>query len=59
MRTLSERLVHARTKAGLSQESLAKSAGVSQGTIGHLEKGVTRSSKHLVEIAMVLGVRPA
>lgn len=59
MKTLAERLTWARTKKGISQETLAKSAGISQGSIGHLESGLRLSSRKILTIADVLGVDAA
>lgn len=64
MKTLAERLVWAREKKGerdqmeFTQADLAARAGVSQGSIGHLESGRTGTSRKLTEIASVLGVDP-
>jgi len=43
----------------MSQEALAKKAGVSQGTIGNLESGLRRQPRALIQIAAALGVNPA
>jgi phage repressor protein C with HTH and peptisase S24 domain len=56
MRTLAERLVWARERQALTQEGLAKLAGVSQGTIGNLESGSRQSARKIVEIAAALKV---
>lgn len=58
MKTLAERLIWARTKKGISQETLAKNAGVSQGSIGHLESGLRFSSRKIISIAESLDVDP-
>ncbi len=50
------RLIAARTAKGWSQDTLAERAGVSQQTIGKLEKGTARTSKFLPKIAAVLEV---
>lgn len=58
MKTLAERLVSARSEKGLTQDQLAKAAGIkNQSTIGMLESGERRRSSYLAEIAEVLGVR--
>lgn len=56
MKTLASRLTWARLKKGLTQEELAKKAGVSQGSIGHLESGARKSSRKITAIAEALGV---
>lgn len=55
--TLAERLKWAReTIARVSQEELARRAGVSQGTIGNIESGTRRAPRDLLEIAKAAGV---
>lgn len=54
MRT-GERIAERRQTAGLSQTALARLAGVSQGTIGKLEAGLSSGSSHLHKIARALG----
>jgi SOS-response transcriptional repressor LexA len=62
MRSLSERLSWARAQKSIrdgvdfTQDDLATKAGVSQGSIGHLESGRTRTSRKLTAIAAALGV---
>ena len=46
----------ARKKAGLTQKELGDAVGVKQATISGLEKGDSRSSAYLVQIARVCGV---
>lgn len=58
MRT-GERIAALRNERELSQTELAKQAGVSQGTIGKLEAGISSGSSHLHKIARVLGTTPA
>lgn len=58
VKTLAERMKSQRAKLGLSQEDVARAAGVSQGTIGNLEGGIRRSARKLVEIANALKVSP-
>lgn len=56
MRTLAERIVWARARAGWTQQELANKAGVAQGTIGNLESGARDSSKKITSIAKALNV---
>lgn len=58
LRTLAERLVFAREKAGFTQEALAKAAGVAQSTIAGLESGYRKGSAKLAQIAHALGISP-
>jgi len=58
MKTIAERLVHAREAAGLSQPQLAKKAGVSQGSISHIETGLRKNPRHLLSLAKALGITP-
>lgn len=46
----------ARLTAKLSQEALAQLAGVSQTTIDKIERGITKSSRHIFELAAALDV---
>lgn len=55
MTTLSEAIKAARIKRNLSQAELAKKAGVTQGTIGHLETGRSNATTKLPAIAKALG----
>lgn len=59
-RNIGVRLRHARRLRGLSQESLAKKAGVTQAAISQLEKGESRSFKGttLISVAQSLQVNP-
>ena len=58
MNTIGERLKHARKKAGLSQVELAKKAGIKQASISELERGSSRSSGYIVQLANACGVSP-
>jgi transcriptional regulator with XRE-family HTH domain len=54
---LGQRLQSARTERGLSQNALAKSAGVARTTIGYIETGETTPSIATVELlAQALGI---
>lgn len=55
--TFAERLKTRRNELGFSQAQLAKKAGVSQSTIGMLEKGRRQEPRKLLAIAKALGVR--
>lgn len=55
MGTVGQRVKHARIQAGLSQGKLAKLAGIKQPTISELEKGDSKTSRHLYKIASVTG----
>ncbi|WP_092289530.1 MULTISPECIES: helix-turn-helix domain-containing protein [unclassified Cupriavidus] len=56
MKTLAERLLHARKTRGLSQAALGELVGLSQPMIRKIEQG-SETSK-VVELAIALGVRP-
>ena len=55
---IGKRIKEAREEAGLTQEELAKAAGVAQSTIGGLESERNPGSSRTAEIAAVLGVEP-
>ncbi|MDQ3203066.1 MAG: helix-turn-helix transcriptional regulator [Pseudomonadota bacterium] len=55
---LKDRLKAARKKAGLTQVELAERAGIKQASISEIERGLTRSSGHLVRLAQICGVDP-
>jgi transcriptional regulator with XRE-family HTH domain len=55
---LAARLIYARTRLQLTQEDVAKRAGVSQGTIGNIESDFRRNPRELLAIARAVGVRP-
>lgn len=54
--SIGDRVRRARKKAGLTQRQLGDEVGVKQATISGLEKGDSRSSAYLVQIARVCGV---
>lgn len=56
METIGERLESARVARGLTQEALAKAAGVKQSTIAGIENGSRNKRPDLVPIAHALGV---
>ncbi|WP_367399158.1 LexA family protein [Halomonas sp. FL8] len=56
--TIGDRVRRARKSAGLTQSQLGKVVGVRQATISELEKGESRSSAYLVQIAHACGVNP-
>lgn len=62
MKTLQERLIWARAQKAdrlgtdFTQQDLATRAGVTQGSIAHLESGRTKTSRSLTKIAAALGV---
>lgn len=58
MKTLSERLTHARALAGISQSELARRIGVKPQSIQAIESGRVRTSKFTFKMAKVLGVPP-
>jgi len=56
MKTLSERLKHARAEKGWSQGHLAAAAGVAPSTIGNIEQGTRLSKGSIPQLAEALGV---
>lgn len=56
VKTISERLKHARERRGWTQGKLAVTAGLSQGTIGNIESGARQAKASLIAIAEALGV---
>lgn len=56
--SISYRVKLARENKKMSQVTLAKLVGISQGTLSDLERGKNRSSIELTKIADVLGVNP-
>jgi len=59
MNGIGSRIRTRRTELGMSQQALARESGLSQSTITQLETGMTKSSKHIVEIANTLRVHPS
>lgn len=56
--TLGSRLKKARTDAGLTQEELARAAGVTQKTISKIERGDQVATAAIVQLARACGVTP-
>jgi phage repressor protein C with HTH and peptisase S24 domain len=56
MKTIAERLKHAREAKDWKQVQLATAAGVSPGTIGNIEAGTRQSKGSLPQIAEALGI---
>lgn len=56
--SIAARLILARTRLQLTQEEVAKRAGVTQGTIGNIEADLRRNPRELLAIAAAVGVRP-
>lgn len=55
---LNDRVKQARKHAGLTQSELAERIGIKQASISELERGLSRSSSYLVQIAGACGVNP-
>lgn len=64
MKTLQERLTWARAQKGardgadFTQQDLANKAGVTQGSVAHLESGRTKTSRSITQLAAALDVNP-
>lgn len=56
MSNIGKVIVERRSLLGMTQATLAKKSGVSQGTIGHLESGRNSTSTKLPQIASALGM---
>lgn len=56
METLADRLKFAREKSGLTQQQVAERVGMSQPTYFKVEKGVTKRTTYLAELANLFGV---
>ncbi|WP_223511473.1 XRE family transcriptional regulator [Pseudomonas sp. GL-B-19] len=55
---LKDRLKQARKNAGLTQAQLAELAGIKQSSISEIERGLSRTSGHLVKLAQICEVDP-
>src|SRR5690606_23242866 len=60
MKSMSERIKYARTKAGLTQSDLAKWCGISRAAVSQWEAGSTKSptSQNIFQIAKATGFNP-
>lgn len=56
MKTLADRLTWARIQKEMTQQELAKAAGMAQSTVGGLETGVRMTARKVAVLAGVLGV---
>lgn len=59
MSSIGERLRTARIQRGLTQEALANllDPPLTQGAIAHIENGRSETSRHIIWLALVLGLR--
>lgn len=55
---LKDRLKRSRKNAGLTQVELAERAGIKQASVSEIERGLTRTSGHLIKLAQICGVDP-
>jgi len=55
---LKDRVKKARKHASLSQVELAEKVGISQASVSEIERGLSRTSSHLLRIALVCKVNP-
>lgn len=58
MDSFAARLRASRKALGLSQEEVAKRVGIKQGSYSELERGKSKTSRHLIQLAQVLNVDP-
>lgn len=56
VKTMRERLKHARMLRGMTQARLAEAAGCAQSAIGNIESGERTNLRNLVDVARVLNV---
>lgn len=55
---LKDRLKRARKNAGLTQVELAERAGIKQASVSEIERGLSRTSGHIIKLAQICGVDP-
>lgn len=55
---LKDRLKQARKHAQITQAQLAERAGIAQASISEIERGLSKTSGHLVKLATICGVSP-
>lgn len=58
MSTIGDRVREERLRLGLSQQALARLAGISTSAVGNVEAGIRNQPRSLVSLARVLGVQP-
>lgn len=58
MDTLAERVRSERERRKMSQDELAKAAGISQSTIAQIERGRNKGTKYILSLAKALSVAP-
>jgi SOS-response transcriptional repressor LexA len=58
METIGERVRHRRAQLGMSQEELAKVAGLKQSDISKIERGIIRRTTAVIELARALQCSP-
>lgn len=58
METISQRIKQKREEMNLSQDQLAKLAGMRQQSLQAIESGATKRPRYLVELATALNCKP-
>ncbi len=58
METISQRIKQKREEMNISQDQLAKLAGMKQQSLQAIEAGVTKRPRYLVELARALNCKP-
>lgn len=56
-KTPGQRIKEARNARGWSQDKLGKTIGISQPAVKKVEDGTTKNSRHLLQLAAVLGIK--